>query len=361
MGRSSRSTSVRTGTRFSSTRRGASSRSSSSSSASARASAWKAVASPWPGGRRSAFRPAGLRRPSSPESRSSRWSARSVGATLSRRLRRRLAEAMAPRPQGRAAAVPSQPALRVRLPRHRGTSRPARGRAAQGDGPHGGPADDSRSRSGRFGGREAEGDQFHHRPQRAWRCRAVSVWQSWRQVFRSQRRIRVYEGTRLEDIARLETLAEAWGRVRSNKGGPGVDGVSIADLAPAIEASLEALSAALLAETYRPHKLRRAFIRKPDGGRRPLSIPVVIDRLAQTAAMLALEPEMDARMSETSLAYRVGRGPPQAIAAVERAFAEKLVWTLDADIERYYDRIWHRQLMTDLAIWIDDERILRLL
>jgi len=189
----------------------------------------------------------------------------------------------------------------------------------------------------------------------------VSVWQSWRQVFRSQRRIRVYEGTRLEDIARLETLAEAWGRVRSNKGGPGVDGVSIADLAPAIEASLEALSAALLAETYRPHKLRRAFIRKPDGGRRPLSIPVVMDRLAQTAAMLALEPEMDARMSETSLAYRVGRGPPQAIAAVERAFAEKLVWTLDADIERYYDRIWHRQLMTDLAIWIDDERILRLL
>jgi CRISPR-associated protein Cas1 len=189
----------------------------------------------------------------------------------------------------------------------------------------------------------------------------VSVWQSWRQVFRSQRRIRVYEGTRLEDIARLETLAEAWGRVRSNKGGPGADGVSIADLAPAIEASLEALSAALLAETYRPHKLRRAFIRKPDGGRRPLSIPAVIDRVAQTAAMLAVEPEMDARMSETSLAYRVGRGPPQAIAAVERAFAEGLAWTLDADIERYYDTIWHRQLMTDLAIWIDDERILRLL
>jgi CRISPR-associated protein Cas1 len=171
----------------------------------------------------------------------------------------------------------------------------------------------------------------------------------------------VYEGTRLEDIARLETLAEAWGRVRSNKGGPGSDGVSIAELAPAIEASLEALSAVLLAETYRPLKLRKAFIRKRDGGRRPLSIPAVIDRVAQTAAMLALEPEMDARMSETSLAYRVGRGMPQAIAAVERAFADGLAWTLDADIERYYDMIWHRQLMTDLAIWIDDERILRLM
>jgi len=190
----------------------------------------------------------------------------------------------------------------------------------------------------------------------------VTVWQTWRQAFRSQpRRMRVYEGTRLEDIARLETLAEAWGRVRSNKGGPGIDGMSIADLAPAIEASLEELSAALLAETYRPQRLRRAFIRKRDGGKRPLSIPAVIDRVAQTAAMLALEPEMDARMSETSLAYRVGRGPPQAIAAVERAYAEGLVWTIDADIERYYDTIWHRQLMTDLAIWIDDERVLRLL
>jgi CRISPR-associated protein Cas1 len=191
----------------------------------------------------------------------------------------------------------------------------------------------------------------------------VTVWQTWRQVFRAERRrtLRVYEGTRLEDIARVETLAEAWGRVRANKGGPGSDGIAIADLAPAIEDSLEALSAALLAETYRPLKLRRAFIRKPGGGRRPLSIPAVIDRVAQTAAMLALEPEIDARMSETSLAYRSGRGTPQAIAAVERAFAEGLQWAVDADIERYFESVWHRQLMTDLAIWIDDERILRLM
>lgn len=189
----------------------------------------------------------------------------------------------------------------------------------------------------------------------------MTVWLTWRQAFRDRpKRMRVYEGTRLEDIASLETLAEAWSRVRANKGGPGGDGVTIADLAPAIEGSLEALSAALLAETYRPMKIRRAFIRKASGGKRPLSIPVVIDRVTQTAAMLALEPEMDARMSETSLAYRIGRGPPQAIKAVEAAFAEGLGWTLDCDIRSYFDTIWHRQMMTDLAIWIDDERILRL-
>lgn len=190
----------------------------------------------------------------------------------------------------------------------------------------------------------------------------MTVWQTWRQAFRARpKRVRAYEGTRLEDIASLETLAEAWNRVRTNKGGPGGDGVTIAELAPTIERSLEVLSAALLAETYKPVRIRRAFIKKPSGGRRPLSIPAVIDRVAQTAGMLALEPEMDARMSETSLAYRVGRGPPHAIATTRAAFAEGLVWTVDADIKSYFDTIWHRQLMTDLAIWIDDERILRLL
>jgi CRISPR-associated protein Cas1 len=190
----------------------------------------------------------------------------------------------------------------------------------------------------------------------------VTLWQTWRQAFRAApRRARIYEGARLEEIAQVETLAEAWGRVRANKGGPGGDGVTIDDLANDIELSLEDLSKRLLAESYRPKKLRRAFIRKASGGRRPLSIPAVIDRVAQTAAMLVLEPEMDARMSETSLAYRVGRGPPLAIAAVRSAFAEGLVWTVDADIKGYFDSIWHRQLMTDLAIWIDDERILRLI
>jgi CRISPR-associated protein Cas1 len=190
----------------------------------------------------------------------------------------------------------------------------------------------------------------------------MTVWQTWRQAFRAQpRQTRAFEGTLLEDIARLETLAEAWGRVKANKGGPGGDGVTIAELAPEIERSLEGLSRALLDEAYKPQKTRRAYIKKPSGGRRPLSIPAVIDRLAQTAAMLALEPEIDARMSETSLAYRIGRGPPHAIKAVEAAWAEGLVWTVDADIKSYFDTIWHRQLMTDLAIWIDDERILRLL
>lgn len=187
-------------------------------------------------------------------------------------------------------------------------------------------------------------------------------WRAWRQSFRARpKRQIVIEGARLEEIASLETLAEAWSRVRANKGGPGGDGVTIAVLAPKIERSLEALSVALLNETYRPNKIRRAYIAKANGGKRPLSIPAVIDRVAQTAAMLAIEPHIDRRMSETSVGYRVGRGVDDAIRAIEAAYASGLGWTVDADIKSYFDTIWHRQLMTDLAIWIDDERILRLL
>jgi retron-type reverse transcriptase len=130
----------------------------------------------------------------------------------------------------------------------------------------------------------------------------MSLWLTWRQAFRERAKSRrAHEGVRLEKIASLETLAEAWGRVRANKGCPGGDGVTIEQFASQIERSLEALSRALLSERYRPRKVRRLFIPKPNGGWRPLSIPAVIDRVAQTAAMLALDPDIDHRMSETSL------------------------------------------------------------
>lgn len=190
----------------------------------------------------------------------------------------------------------------------------------------------------------------------------MSAWLGWRRAFRIRARTRrAHDGVALEQVASLETLAEAWSRVRSNHGGPGGDGVTIAELAPDIEAVLRQLSASLLDESYRPRRIRRACIPKPGGGRRPLAIPSVVDRIAQTAAMLALEPDFDRRMSESSLAYRAGRGVPQAVAAVASAYAAGLCWTVDADIESFFDRIRHRHLMPELAIWIDDERILRLL
>ena len=189
----------------------------------------------------------------------------------------------------------------------------------------------------------------------------MNLWQEWRRAFRSRKAPAICEGPRLEDIASIETLAEAWGRVRANKGGPGKDDVTIAGFALDAEERLQNLAREIGAERYRPQSLKRAIIPKPSGGVRQLNIPIIADRIVQTAALIVLEPHLDRHMSEASWAYRRGRGVPQAIAAVEAARANGFGWIVDADIEAYFDRIPHRQLKADLAIWIDDERILRLL
>ncbi|MGH6814985.1 MAG: reverse transcriptase domain-containing protein [Hyphomicrobiaceae bacterium] len=167
-------------------------------------------------------------------------------------------------------------------------------------------------------------------------------------------------GPTLHRIAAPDTLREAWRRVRANKGGPGRDGVTLETFAQTLDGRIAALSAALLRETYKPGKLLRIAIAKPNGGRRQLAIPNVVDRLAQTAALVVLGPELDRRMSTASFAYRPKRSVADAIAAVEAAFAAGLVWTLDADLDKFFDRIAHRRLLDELAIWIEEDGVLRL-
>jgi CRISPR-associated protein Cas1 len=117
----------------------------------------------------------------------------------------------------------------------------------------------------------------------------------------------------------------------------------------------------LLRGRYRPGRLRRIPISKQDGGRRWLAIPPLIDRIGQVAALIALGPGIDARMSETSWAYRPGRGVDDALAAVDAAFDDGFRWIVDADIKRYFDSVQHLRLLEDVSIWIDDERIIDLI
>ena len=189
----------------------------------------------------------------------------------------------------------------------------------------------------------------------------MTAWRLWRQAFRARTPRSVCEGARLEDIAALDTLAEAWGRVRANKGGPGGDGLTIDELEPGIDQKLPALAEALLSGCYRPSALRRTPISKKDGGRRWLAIPCLIDRISQVAALIALSPEIDVRMSEMSWGYRPGRGVNDALAAVNAALNDGFRWIVDADIKRYFDSVLHQRLMEDVSIWIDDERVINLI
>src|SRR5882672_9487708 len=164
----------------------------------------------------------------------------------------------------------------------------------------------------------------------------------------------------LARIAAPEILREAWRRVRANKGGPGADGVTIPEFAGALDSNLAFLSAGLRSGHYRPGRLRRVTIAKPDGRKRRLAIPDIRDRVAQTAALIVIGPLLDPRLSASSFGYRQGLGVDDAIAAVTAAFAAGQTWTLDADIARYFDRVPHRRLTEELAIWLDDAAVLGL-
>ena len=165
----------------------------------------------------------------------------------------------------------------------------------------------------------------------------------------------------LAGIADARALRNAWARVRANGGGPGGDGVRIEALAPRIEAEIASLSEELRSGRYRPGPLRHAAIPKPDGGVRRLAIPCLRDRIVQGAAIGVLQPALDPRLSDASYGYRPARGVGDALAAVRRAHAAGLGWTLEADIAHCFDRVLHARLLGELAIWVETEALLRLI
>ena len=103
------------------------------------------------------------------------------------------------------------------------------------------------------------------------------------------------------------TLAAAWAKVRANGGAAGVDRQSIERFATHADEYLAELSRALRAGDYRPAAIRRVEIPKGDGGMRPLGIPTVKDRIAQTAVKFVLEPILDARFHPASFGFRPGK------------------------------------------------------
>ena len=166
----------------------------------------------------------------------------------------------------------------------------------------------------------------------------------------------------IEEVLRRENMQDAFKRVKQNQGAPGVDGMTVDELAPALVARWEAIRKEILEDRYQPQPVRKVEIPKPDGkGTRSLGIPTVIDRLIQQAVLQVLQPHFDATFSDGSFGFRPGRSAHQAIERAREHIADGYRWVVDIDLEKFFDRVNHDVLMSRLARRIGDKRILHLI
>ena len=157
-------------------------------------------------------------------------------------------------------------------------------------------------------------------------------------------------------------LRQAWKQVRQNAGSPGIDKVSIKDVEDyGVDSYLEELGEELRKQTYRPQAVKRVMIPKANGGERPLGIPTVRDRIAQTACKMILEPIFEADFEESSHGFRPKRSSKDAMAAIKAQLKEGKTEVLDADLSKYFDTIPHNKLVIALEERIADKRIIRLI
>jgi RNA-directed DNA polymerase len=159
------------------------------------------------------------------------------------------------------------------------------------------------------------------------------------------------------DLRRLRAAYEA---VRSNRGEPGVDGVTVEAFGADLEANLAALVVELRGKSYRPQPVRRVWIPKPDGGQRPLGIPAVRDRVVQQVVVQVLEPIFEAEFSSHSHGFRPGRSTFSALRELYGQVRGGHVYMVDVDIEKFFDEIPHEPLIEAVAERVADGSVLRL-
>jgi len=165
-----------------------------------------------------------------------------------------------------------------------------------------------------------------------------------------------------DKVYRKDILSFAYDCCRANGGAAGVDDEGFEDIASYGETKwLGELAEDLRKEKYRPEAVRRVYIPKPNGSKRPLGIPTIRDRVVQTAVVLVLEPIFEADLQPEQYAYRPDRGALDAVKAVHSLLNTGHTEVVDADLSGYFDSIPHLELMKSVARRVSDGRMLHLI
>ena len=165
----------------------------------------------------------------------------------------------------------------------------------------------------------------------------------------------------IDKVYRATTLQAAWRRVKANRGAAGVDRQSVAAFERHAEAYLAELGQELEQGRYRAQPVRRVEIPKGAHQTRPLGIPVVKDRIVQTAVKMVIEPIFEATFLDSSYGFRPQRGAHGALRQVDWLLREGYTHVVDADLKSYFDTIDHERLRERVREKISDGRVLALI
>ena len=165
----------------------------------------------------------------------------------------------------------------------------------------------------------------------------------------------------IEKILSEENLNEAVKRVKANKGACGIDKMSVSELDEYFRKHKEEIISSIMNMTYKPQPVRRVYIPKPNGKKRPLGIPTAVDRVVQQATAQVLSQIYDESFSDNSYGFRPKRSAHDAIDKVLNYLNEGCEWVIDLDIEKYFDTVNHDKLISILREKVNDKTTLHLI
>ena len=165
----------------------------------------------------------------------------------------------------------------------------------------------------------------------------------------------------MEKILDRDNLNRAYLRVKSNKGAPGIDGMTVDEALPWLKEHKEELLESIRGGWFKPNPVRRKEIPKPDGGVRKLGIPTVVDRIVQQAIAQVLTPIYEPQFIDGSYGYRPNRSAQMAIGKVKEYAEQGYKYAVQLDLSKYFDTLQHAKLLLILRRTIKDERVIQLI